>query len=353
MRIQLSAFSLLCLLNWAGACTDDPAETGPLDSSTGGAAPGAGTGGMGMPAGPAPSADGGAARDAGASDASSATADAQPPGQGEAGAEAGTPAQSDAGPQGQCPSKYTTAVRLGFEVSWPDTVGYLGGKALVRGWSKLTFIPTAGGAMVESVPCGVALPVISGSLLVGGTLFFNEIPVSAFEQRSMPRFTGRATRQGGNVVIDPGTVVLGTTLSDPDAAWPYRASLVAADHDGDGKPGVTAIARQDPPYGLPPADIGFTQYLDAVYVASRMKLQLKAASEGCGGPVEGDVEPSLFNYTVVGCHVQDGGECEERSVSLVENQNPSFTLGSKGQWKSVPIAEGATCSEVVKAVPAE
>jgi hypothetical protein len=94
-----------------------------------------------------------------------------------------------------------------------------------------------------------------------------------------------------------------------------------------------------------------TTQLDAMYTASRMSFRLTGASEGCSAPASGDLEPLAFNYTVVGCHIAGGSDCGERELNLVENQSPVFTPMSGGRWKSVPIAESASCAEVRNAVP--
>lgn len=356
MRMQRSVFPLFCLLTWA-ACTSDAPDTDTSDSPTG-VAP-AGDAGPGSVGGGQPStADGGAvlaapAVDAGTPAAQSPRAEAGVPAPGDAGPGGAAPAPGDAAPLGACPSKYTTATHTRVDMSWPDTVGYRGGKGILQAWTKVTFTSTASGTTLESVPCGTALPVVTASPLLDEAQFFNEVPVRAFDQPSMPRFAGRAAWRDGTFVLDMGANVLGASLSDPNGPWPFRDALTLADHDGDGKPGVTAIARQDPPFALPPVDLLFTKYMDEIYTAARITFRLKAASEGCSGPVAGSVEPVVFDYAIVGCHVVDSGDCGASELNLLANQSPVFTLGSSGSWRSVPIAESASCADVRKALPAE
>jgi hypothetical protein len=339
MRLKQSAFSLFCLLPCA-ACTGTDPDTDTVDSG-GASLPDGGPGAIGSDASQLPATDGAALP----GNAGSFDAQASAP-------EGGAPTKSDAGPQGSCPDKYVTAERTRMEVSWPDTAGYWGGKGDLVAWNKVTYTRMADGSTrVEAQPCGLTQPAITASPLLGDGQLLNDVPLSTFEKPSMPRLTGRATSRDGKQVIEMGAYVLGTSLSDPDGPWPFRASLQSVDHDGDGKPGVTAIARQDPPFLLPPVDLLFTQFLEQAYTASRVHYRLTATSEGCSVPVEGSVEPIAFDYTVIGCRIKDGGECGERELNLIENQNPVFTLGSTGQWNAVPIAASASCADVRNAFP--
>jgi hypothetical protein len=364
VRTPQSVFPLIGLLTWLG-CTPDASDSESLKP------PATGTSNASTADAALSEADAGEsdAQDALTQGDASLRADARPEGdlqpqwdagseggsppQRDAGADAGLSPQGDAGSAGSCPSKYATAMRMRVDMSWPDTVAYWGGKGLMQAWSKITYTTTAAGTTVESVPCGVALPVVTSTPLLDGVQFANDIPVSAFDQPSMPRFVGRAEWRAGELVLDVGASVLGAALSDPGATWPFRTALQLADHDGDGKPGITAFAKKDPPFGLPPVDVAMTKYIDATYIASRTTLRLTAAREGCSALVEGDVEPLMFDYTIVGCHLVDGGDCAEREVNLINNQSPKFTLGSGGTWRSVLIDANARCADVRTALPAE
>jgi hypothetical protein len=351
MRMHSSVLSL-CLLTWA--CTSDEPETSVLDSGGGPmaiATADAGTtpvaareAGALAPQGPLTEAGARAQTDAAPAGGSLPSSDA--------GTDASAAVPGDGGPGADCPAKFSTASYIQIDMSWPGTAGYLAGNEFLQAWAKTTFTRTADGFSTESVICGNLLPVVTGTILIGEAKLANEIPLSAFDQPSMPRTKGRLTRQGGKVVIDVGTAVLGTSLTDANARWPTREAIQPVDHDGDGKPGMTAIARKDPPYSLPPVDILLSKQADAMYTASRMGMRLLGASEGCKGPAEGSVEPLAFDSTIIGCRLAAGGDCGEPELNLLENQSPLFTLGSSGRWKSVPIADGASCADVRNAVPA-
>jgi hypothetical protein len=359
VRAKLFVLHGICLLTWV-ACANDASERDPLTSSATRGDSGDGT----APDSTVP--------DAGASETEAAIPQGVSPVQRDAGpegslplrdagsqgdatphSEGGAPAQSDAGSGSTCPNKYATAVRVRVDMSWPDTVGYWGGEGSMQVWSKVVYTRTASGTTIDSAPCGVALPVVTSTPLLDGAQFANDIPVSAFDQPSMPHFAGRTEWRDGKLVVDTGASVIGAALSDSATTWPYREAIPLADHDGDGKPAMTAIARKDPPFALPPSNIAFTDNLDEVYVASRISLRLTAPGEGCREPVEGSVEPRGFDYTIVGCHILNGGECGATALNLVNNQSPKFALGSSGKWTSVPLDENARCADVRKALPAE
>jgi hypothetical protein len=253
---------------------------------------------------------------------------------------------------GDCPTRFTTATRISVDLSWPDSIGLLGGTGKLQVWSKETHTPTANGYTLETVPCGLLQPVFTATMLLDGLQIAMDIPASTFDLPTMPRFAGRAERRGGMLVSEPGAVVLGTKLSDPTAAW-LRGDLVPFDHDGDGKPGITTFPRQGAGFGKFPLDLGFTKYADQVYVAIRTAFRFSAAPAGCEETIAGSVEPLAFDIASVGCHALDGGECTDREANLVANNTPTPMLGAQGKRTSLPIAETATCSEVLAALPAE
>jgi hypothetical protein len=269
-----------------------------------------------------------------------------------AGAVSAQPVAGGAGGS-DCATRYSTAVRMSVDMSWPDSIGYKAGQGKLLVWIKLTHTPHANGSTSESIACGVSLPVVTTSPLLDSIQLSNEIPAAAFDRPSMPRFAGHSEWKAGVLVIDPGVNLLGVMLSDPSAPWPARAALVPLDHDGDGMPGITAMPKQGGVFGLPPIDIGQTQHADQIYIASRIALRLSAPRAGCNDRVEGSLEPLSFDYTIVGCHAQDRDDCKPKEVDLLATNSPTFTLGAQGHWTSLPSADTASCADVLTALPAE
>ena len=263
----------------------------------------------------------------------------------------GGPAVAPPKPAG-CRERFTFAVRTSLDMTWPDAIGTLAGRGKLRAWGKVTLAPSADGVRWEEAPCGVALPVVTTTPLVDGIKLFNEVPTRTFDVPSMPRSSGVATWRDGMLAWDSVTI-LGSRLSDPRAKWPQRRSLMLVDHDADGRPGITALPRDGAGFGLPPIDIGQTQHADAIYIAARIALRVSVSALGCEGAAQGSAAPLSFDYTIVGCHAVDSGECPESSINLLGNNSPEFELGANGEWSARPIAESASCLEVVAALPDE
>lgn len=332
--MERSTFSAACVVIVAGCGTAAGVET-----------PSSGTSAMAAPSlmQPAPS-------DAAPMLAVRATPAADSGARAAPAAGSGTPTSANAD---TCPDRYTFAARATVDMSWPETVGYFAGRGALQAWTKITFTRTATGTTTEVAMCGVALPVVTTTPLLDGVLLANDIPVASFDLPTTPKSVGSLTETSGQVSVDTGVLLLGAALSDPKATWPTRSQLMAADHDADGKPGVTAIPKSGGAYGLPPADIGQTIFADQVYIAARLSLRLITADSLCAQRSEGAVTPLGFDYTIVGCHEQGGAECKENQVNLLDNNDPAFTLGQAGHWTSVPIVETQTCSEIVMTLPAQ
>jgi hypothetical protein len=305
---------------------------------------------------PSPSAaDGGAstvaaAPDSGGSSTSQAGADGSASSATDA---AASPVDSGVAAAGDCPTRFAIATHISVDLSWPESVALVAGKGKVQVWSKDTHTPTANGYALESIPCGSSQPVFTGTSFLDDLQFAYDIPASTFDLPIVPRFAGRAEWRDGMLVTEPGAVVLGAQLSDPVAAWPARESLVPFDHDGDGKPGIPAFPRQGAGFGMFPLDIGFTKFADQVHIATRSAIRFSAPRAGCDERIEGSVEPIAVDYTFVGCHALDRGECTDRELNLLANNTPRYTVAAQGKRISLPIAETATCAEVLAALPSE
>ena len=236
-------------------------------------------------------------------------------------------------------------------MTWPETIGTLAGSGTLHVWAKATFSAEGDTWTTQSRACGLALPPLTTQPLLDGLKLGYEFPVASFDNPAMPTFAGTATRQNGNWLMNPGALVLGTALASADEPWPSRQSLMLVDHDGDGKPAITVVATQGDGFVLPPTDITLSSVADRTYVASRVNIRISAPDLGCAGRVEASAEPMGFDFTPVGCHVKDGGECPSSAANLYNRYLPKLMLGTKGKASLAPIAEQASCADVRAALP--
>lgn len=250
-----------------------------------------------------------------------------------------------------CSERFTTAVHLALEMNWPDTQGTVAGSGPLHVWAKMTYTAAGDGWTSESRACGVLMPPLTTQAVLDGLKLGYEFPVASFDDPAMPTFVGGSTRGNGTWLINPGALVLGTVLGSADEPWPARQSLILVDHDGDGKPGITVMTTQGDGFVSPPTDITFSTVADQMYVAARIKLRITAPDLACVGTVHASAESMGFDFTPVGCHVKDAGECPASTANLYNRFLPKLTLGMTGKAILVPIAEQADCADVRAALP--
>ena len=251
----------------------------------------------------------------------------------------------------ELPNTYTRAARSALEISWPETLASTAGTGTFVTWARVTYTKGADGTLeMESHPCGSLMPVATLSDLVGGLKSAAQVPQTAFDSPNMP--TTRATimqREDRSLTFRSGAP-LGTMLSDPDAEWPSAERLVPVDHDGDGLPGVTSVPLEGPEYLAPPTSISLSEFLDRLYLATRLRVQV-SLTPACSGTAVGTIEPRAFNSTVVGCHVKDRDDCDETELQFIRDHRPNYTLGKSGTWTEVEVPEDASCADVRAALP--
>jgi hypothetical protein len=151
------------------------------------------------------------------------------------------------------------------------------------------------------------------------------------------------------LTIDVGGGVFGVELPDPGAAWPASDALKAVDHDGDGKPGVTAFPEVGEGYIIPPLSVVQDRTADQVYVAARVRYTLRAPQQPCEDVRGGMATIGGFDYSIIGCHATDGVECVEAETRFIARAAPVFTVASKAPWMQREVPDDATCSQVQSA----
>jgi hypothetical protein len=159
------------------------------------------------------------------------------------------------------------------------------------------------------------------------------------------------TDPGSQFTVGRGTLLLGASLGDPlSDPWPESwTGLNAVDHDGDGKPGVTTLAKSGNGYGLPRLDIFNDQIrADEIYLALRTILSLDGIVDSCGRAT--GVATFNMEQHAVGCHVNGGGDCSTEQVNLLDNNLPQLQV-SGGSFELVSIPDGSSCADVLRTLP--
>ena len=252
---------------------------------------------------------------------------------------------------------YTMAIQLVVDVSWSENTAISAGNGKVYTWTKTKFVESGSNITTETMTCGTMLPVLTlspiAAALLGGSKTLPEIPDSAWDSSMQPKVMGTATRSGTMLTANPGPVLVGMTLANAATApWPAATQIMTADHDGDGKPGVTAIPRQSGDFVAPPTSIGGAA-TDKIYVVSRVVATTSATVDGCPATQMGTADVSKFDNHVVGCHVKGGSECNSDQTMFVDTNSPVFTpKAGTGKFTAKMISDTATCADVRAMLPA-
>jgi hypothetical protein len=243
-------------------------------------------------------------------------------------------------------ASFTRAARVELGVEWPGTIGLEAGSGKVIVYTKLTYKMAGDQWVTDQRPCGTDLPVITTSLLVNNLKSVNRIPSSAFDSPNMPVAQVPIASAAGMLTIASGAGLFGVDLPSADAPWPALAALKPVDHDGDGKPGVTAFPEAGDGYIIPPLSAAQDRTADQVYVAARVSFTLNAPIQRCSELREGTATIAGFDYSIVGCHATDGPECTASESRFLARAAPVFTVAATGTWSQREVAENATCAQV-------
>lgn len=246
-------------------------------------------------------------------------------------------------------SKYSLAVRLTVDVRWAETIGLMGGAGKAYYWTKLTIEPSAN-KVSEFRMCGGLMPVYQTTAVAGNTMVFQRTPQVAFDQPSMPAVSGgSAIRIDSTLTLEPGHLVLGFSLPDPAAPWPASSTapnVTPVDVDGDGKPGLTSLMRNDGKFTGSPTSILQTERIEANYLASRLVYRATLNDAACADALEGAAQHLALDTMVLGCRVKDRGDCRPEELQFIEEGRPKFMFGAAVATAAV-IPVDATCAQAV------
>ena len=279
-----------------------------------------------------------------------------PPSTGQAGKDSATSGQtamggtgaagSGAAANGDCrPDKFTLATRISIEATWPETLGIMGGSTLVHSWGKITFQRSGDAYTTEYRVCGVQPAVYTGTAVTGNIKLYQAVPQETFDKPGMPTVMGKASRVGSMFTIEPGPMVIGVMLTDPNGAWPNSptdSGYMQVDVDADGKPGVTTLMKDGEGFMGSPVSILQTDRVDQIYGAQRLTYTTTLPDPDCAETLESTAEVSEQDTLILGCHVKDRGDCTPDERTFIDDNRSRPTRG-KATWSAKLIADDATC----------
>jgi hypothetical protein len=283
--------------------------------------------------------------------------------------EAGSTGSEDGGSGGTAPGSgetceaqesWTEALHYVLDVTWPATTAGEKGTGKIDIWSRVQFSASGKNLEVGLHSCGTVLPETKltalGRIATGGEKVLIEVPASVWDAPSVPVTMASGTQSGfdvGSSVEFSYVSLLGVTLADPKAAWPESgAELQTVDLEKDGSKGYTAAPRNGDGYVLPPTAVGLggsAPSADKVYLVSRQAMTLKGKRTACDAH-SGTANVSAFDNHVVGCHIEDGEECNADQADFVD-QNRMRYMVSSATYEAKTVAADASCADVRAALP--
>ena len=253
-----------------------------------------------------------------------------------------------------CPATgHVRAVHVTVDVSWPESLGITGGTGQMHIWNAMTFGPPGSEIPTEIRACGADVPAQTTTAVAGGYMVQGQVPYSAYESASMPKERGTATKQGAQLTINSTIAVLGMEMADRAGTWPssaQAATVTSVDSDDDGKPGITAIPRQDTGFSLVPINLFQSEFADELYSAQRSSIRLSGIENGCPETIEGEALVERFDTLVIGCHIKGGGVCTPDEVKFLNDSRPIMKR-VKAVWTARLAPDAVSCAEVRALVP--
>ena len=262
-----------------------------------------------------------------------------------------TVAMAAAGPTG------VWGVRIEIPVSWESNTGIRQGEGTIVQWARSTREINGNTAEEHLHVCGVELPDYVNRL---GAKHGTSFPNALFDHDSLPatrtvsHFEGFAV--GDKFKTELTAFQMGLALPHAlTAPWPARSEDLpgVVDHDGDGFPGVTLVAKAQEGYSYPPASMmPFTSStVRKFYVAVRTlvgingRLLAPDRAEGSAQvPVIND-RLALASH-IVGCEMVSGESCSASQAAFLDRMQPQYRLAGTPRVVLSRVDDDANCSDV-------
>jgi hypothetical protein len=258
-----------------------------------------------------------------------------------------------------CDSSGTWALKITTPVKWPASFVLQAGTGTVTNWVKSKRVQTGASIMDTAQVCGVQIPDYQATSTFGSEKYGVRFPASLFDSPGLPTFNFTATltaNDGGAPTFTTGPIgaLVGATMANPATdPWPSNGALLTQlDSDGDGKPGVSGDAAQDPGMSLPPVNAARSARANRVYTVFRQVLTATGPVTSCDRIVGKATTAVINNKTAIDSHVlgcrrsDNGADCSSSEYKLLDGAAPIYTATGDSAITMVRIPDSATCTDV-------
>jgi hypothetical protein len=279
-----------------------------------------------------------------------------------------------------CPA--STALFVGTKVTvstaWPASAAVAKGSGPFFLWLLSIYeIDASNRINGKTATCGMQLPMITlsaiGDMAMGvpsGQMGLQQIVVPATSWKGVPPVgvTGLlgGWNVGSSVAIDPVVTLYGlkstSALADGVMQWPASMSALASSDltyadgtpytPGTGLPGILANYDSTPPYYPATTSLAVNSpQADQIGMVLRTQLRLYGTSTSCTVQ-SGQASMNDLNVRVVGCELAaaGGGACTVDQTGFLDS-NVTQLQPSTGTFTSQVLATGASCTDVLSALP--
>ncbi len=290
----------------------------------------------------------------------------------------GTPVVDGGGmacPANTYPQSVGTLVTVA--VTWPGTAAVAKGGGNFYIWLLTTYTADSSNKITGTVfSCGNTPAVLTlsatGDLALGVPtgmtgLIKPQYPADSWDGTPGTPITGTlgGTNVGSSFLTEPSVSLFGLKatdpLSDPTMKWPTSYSALdmsdltypdgGAYVAGSGHPGIRGTFDSTPPYYLSGTSLApGAPKADQFWIVSRTQIGLYGLSTSCT-ETTGTANVSLINNRVVGCELIDGGgPCTTDQYGFLDSNTTQYAPGV-GTFDSKNLSSGATCADVLTALP--
>lgn len=251
-----------------------------------------------------------------------------------------------------CDLNGSYALKVTLDTTWRATAYVQDGAGTFHFWFKV--VANHDGEMLDTrlTECGRLVPEFYSAVV--NETYQSQFPASLFD--SMPPYLGASRAQAsvtgpfrnGKVSLPTTAFVMGTTLADSlNDPWPSSArNLTPVDLDGDAKPGVTVLYRNDGGHSYPRTDGSLiAPRAERPYIASRLAFSLQGELTSCTRSA-GSADVRFVDTRVFGCSLASSErDCDGAQADFLNQNRVEYDPGG-ATYEMVRVAENAVCSEI-------